>query len=296
MSNYSMQKVDYEQFTINEKYQNAVPRPNEYEYNALKMKIIENGQQEPIIVNKNMVILDGHTRYDIMSQRGMEIEYRTKDFDDEEQEFEYVVESNIMRRQLNNFQKLETLYGLYRDKKEEKNYNGWISIMESIKKGNNTRNMIAGDINYSEPAVGKILSQMLNQYYVRKEKKFRLHGDGLSGGTTFYEFTLLPKSEEFLSKNTRKEKGGATMMISKITGLNRNTVSKGMLLIERVDYKTKKKLRDGVLSINGVYEDITKRKRAKSTYKNTWSKYAKIKCPHCKHISQKDEFEVIKRR
>lgn len=296
-----MQEMSYDSFTINKDYFNAVPRPTKDEYNALELKIIQRGQQEPISVNKDMVILDGHTRYEIMSQRGMDIKYTVREFESKEDEFYYVVESNLMRRQLNNFQKLEALYGMYMNKKRQiktlKKYSGWIDILESIKNGNNTRNTIAKDIGYMDSSVGKILLKMIESYYVRREKKFKKYGNGLSGGTTFSEYTLLPKSEEFLSNNKKINKGGASIMVSKITGLNRNTVSKGMALIDICDEKTKQKLRNGTLSIYGVYADITKSKKPKSLkYSKSWSRHSKIKCPHCQHISEKHEFEVIRKR
>ena len=51
---------------VKQEYYNAIPRPNKEEFTALKMSIIEKGQQDPITVNKNLIILDGHTRYNIM--------------------------------------------------------------------------------------------------------------------------------------------------------------------------------------------------------------------------------------
>ena len=60
----------YDDFKINDKYFKAIPRPTEDECSALDMKLIERGQMEPIIVNKDMVILDGHTRFDLLTQRG----------------------------------------------------------------------------------------------------------------------------------------------------------------------------------------------------------------------------------
>jgi ParB-like chromosome segregation protein Spo0J len=148
-----MQETICDNFVINDDYLNSIPRPSIDEFNALKMKIIEKGQQEPIIVNSDMVILDGHTRYQILSERGMSINYMVRDFANKQDEFEYVVETNIMRRQLNNFQKLEALYRLYVGKKTEKNYNLWIMILESIKQGNITRKRIASDIGYTDEAV-----------------------------------------------------------------------------------------------------------------------------------------------
>lgn len=282
-----MQETICDKFVINDDYLNSIPRPSIDEFNALKMKIIEKGQQEPIIVNSDMVILDGHTRYKILSERGMSINYMVRDFANKQEEFEYVVETNIMRRQLNNFQKLEALYRLYVGKKTEKNYNLWIMILESIKQGNITRKRIASDIGYTDEAVGKTLKVLTEKYFIKKEKQVKKY-NMKQGGSVYYEYHILPKTEEFLSKNKKKEVIGANKMITNITGLNRNTVSMGMALIERADSATKKKLRNGVWSITTVYKSILGRK----DYKRKGGRSKKdIQCPHCKHIINRSDLK-----
>ena len=104
----------FKEIKVNEEYLGMVPRPSHDEYNALRESIQINGQQEPIILNSNGEILDGHTRYEILQNLGRESQYTIKSFDgDRQKELAYIVECNLIRRQLNAFQKIELSFSLY---------------------------------------------------------------------------------------------------------------------------------------------------------------------------------------
>ena len=92
---------------INEQYLDSVPRPTVEEYKSMRDSIDMEGQKDPIVINDKGIILDGHTRYDILTSLGREIDYRIKQFDNIEDEKYYVIECNLNRRSFNAFQKLE---------------------------------------------------------------------------------------------------------------------------------------------------------------------------------------------
>jgi len=102
---------------VNPEYRSLVPRPSDEEYRALEANILEKGEAtEPIITNKDLVILDGHTRYEICSKHGLFYRVDQREFESELDEKIYVVESNVLRRHLDPIQKtqlgliLEPLY------------------------------------------------------------------------------------------------------------------------------------------------------------------------------------------
>ena len=80
------------------------------EYETLKNSISNKGLHLPIIINQDNVILDGHNRLKICQELGIEPKYEVKDFEDPLQEKEFVIEINLKRRHLNNFQKAELEY------------------------------------------------------------------------------------------------------------------------------------------------------------------------------------------
>ena len=93
---------------INPEYASMVPKQSPEEYESLKRSIKEeNGLYVPIIVNQNGVILDGHHRYKACQELGIEPETVVKEFNNELDEQLFVVDCNLVRRQLNSFQRIE---------------------------------------------------------------------------------------------------------------------------------------------------------------------------------------------
>jgi ParB-like nuclease domain len=90
---------------INKEYSELVPPLSTEEYESLKESIKENGLRHPIDINKEGVVLDGHHRYRACKELGIKPITVTKDFPDKLSETLHVIDSNLTRRQLNNYQK-----------------------------------------------------------------------------------------------------------------------------------------------------------------------------------------------
>lgn len=96
------------QIRIDPEYASMVPKQSPEEYESLKQSIKEeNGLYVPIIVNQNGVILDGHHRYKACQELGIEPKALVKEFNNELDEQLFVIECNLVRRQLNSFQRTE---------------------------------------------------------------------------------------------------------------------------------------------------------------------------------------------
>lgn len=92
---------------INPEYRNLVPRPTKQEYKTLEEDIIDKKEAtEPIIINQDDVILDGHTRYEICQKHGLFYRTETRKFDSVLDEKIYVITVNLKRRQLTDMQKI----------------------------------------------------------------------------------------------------------------------------------------------------------------------------------------------
>ena len=74
-------EAEADTFKIIPKYLNALPRSTHDELHALDQKLIQRGQQEPIKVRRDMGILNGYTRHDLLGQRGVKIKYEFRDFE-----------------------------------------------------------------------------------------------------------------------------------------------------------------------------------------------------------------------
>src|ERR671910_457910 len=96
------------QVKINPEYASLVSELSVEEYKSLKQSIKkENGLYIPIIVNKNGIILDGHHRYKACQELGIEPKILVREFEDKLEEQLFVIDCNLIRRQLNNFQRTD---------------------------------------------------------------------------------------------------------------------------------------------------------------------------------------------
>lgn len=91
--------------TINKEYENLVPPLSDSEFQALKKSIKIKGMYMPIVISHG-IVLDGHHRFKICKELGIEIKTITRDFDNKLDEKEFVIISNLRRRQLNDWQKV----------------------------------------------------------------------------------------------------------------------------------------------------------------------------------------------
>jgi hypothetical protein len=96
---------------INQEYASLLPPLSPDEFESLKQSIKQNGQRLPIIVNNQGIILDGHHRFRACQELGIEPKYTitTEEFSDKKllDETLFVMDCNLPRRNLNNFQKAE---------------------------------------------------------------------------------------------------------------------------------------------------------------------------------------------
>lgn len=74
----------------------------------MKRSIREDGLHFPIIINEEGILLDGHNRLKACEELGIEPRFETRDFSgDKLQERKFVIVSNLRRRHLNSFQRIE---------------------------------------------------------------------------------------------------------------------------------------------------------------------------------------------
>ena len=95
------------QVKTNPEYASLVPELSPEEYESLKQSIKENGLHVPIIVNQYGIILDGHHRYKACQELGIEPKTSVREFKDKSEEQLFVIDCNLIRRQLSNFQRSE---------------------------------------------------------------------------------------------------------------------------------------------------------------------------------------------
>jgi ParB-like chromosome segregation protein Spo0J len=92
---------------LNPIYEKMLPTMTQEEFEQLKESIRTEGQHYPIIANENLEVLDGHHRFRACIELGIEPDFEIRRFDDKLIEKKFVIEANLRRRHLNNFQLVE---------------------------------------------------------------------------------------------------------------------------------------------------------------------------------------------
>ncbi len=93
--------------SVSSEYDKLVPPLSSEEYSSLKESIKNNGLWIPIICNPEGIILDGHHRFRVCVELKIKIKFAVREFDNKLLEKKFVIECNLKRRQLNDFQKAE---------------------------------------------------------------------------------------------------------------------------------------------------------------------------------------------
>jgi ParB-like chromosome segregation protein Spo0J len=132
---------------LNPEYDKILPKMSEEEFAELKTSIQTEGQHYSIIVNEDLEVLDGHHRFRACTELGLEPDFEVRKFDDKLLEKKFVIEANLRRRHLNNFQLVELAVPLLEIEKA-------LARKRQAKGGKNGRDMqlgLASDDAESEP-------------------------------------------------------------------------------------------------------------------------------------------------
>ncbi|MDR2204401.1 MAG: ParB/RepB/Spo0J family partition protein [Nitrososphaerota archaeon] len=92
---------------LNPLYEKMLPTMTQEEFEQLKESIRTEGQHYPIIVSDDLEVLDGHHRFRACMELDIEPDFEVKHFENKLLEKKFVIEANLHRRHLNNFQIVE---------------------------------------------------------------------------------------------------------------------------------------------------------------------------------------------
>ena len=122
---------------VNPEYEKLLPKMTEEEFAQLKTSIKEEGQHYPIVANEDLEVLDGHHRFRACVELGIEPDFEVRKFEDKLREKRFVIEANLRRRHLNNFQLVELAIPLMEIEKA-------LSKKRQVKGGETGRNLQLG--------------------------------------------------------------------------------------------------------------------------------------------------------
>ena len=173
-----IKKID---ITINDEYKQLISQLTSGEYETLKKSIRESkGNVVPIIINQRGIILDGHHRFRVCKELGLDAKIEIKEFSDALNEREFIITINLIRRQLNSFQIVELGTKLEEIEKEKSN----IRLSEAGKIGsiirwnNDNTEVSQNKVGSIEPTLyleekGKTLEKVANKIGISPTIYFR---------------------------------------------------------------------------------------------------------------------------
>ncbi|MBV9177985.1 MAG: ParB N-terminal domain-containing protein [Nitrososphaeraceae archaeon] len=202
----------------------------------LKKSIKQDGLWIPLIVNQDGVLLDGHHRYKVCQELGIKPNYNVKEFKNEFYEKLFVIDCNIKRRQLNNFQRVK----LALKSKSIKEEIAWKNSQSNLKQ--NSSSYLPTDRNLT---VDKSSSNN--------------NSAGASGSNS----------------SNGKAGGRVDEQIGEIAGVSRDTVRKVEKILQCIPEEDEimQKLRTGEMSINQAYELIFEEERLKQEQQEQEEQY-----------------------
>jgi ParB-like chromosome segregation protein Spo0J len=150
----------YGEFKIDNEIDDLFSNLPDWEYNELKKDIQHNGIRNPLVVTKNKTVICGHQRIRIAKELQLSIEkipFLTKDFKNQKQLIEFAVNDNLLRRQLNKFQKgviALKLLPYYEEAAKKRKISG--TSVKNLTKGGRALEKIAEKVGISHVTLHKI--------------------------------------------------------------------------------------------------------------------------------------------
>lgn len=281
-------------------YFDAVPRPIDAEKKLLKEDIWINGLEEAIKINDKGIVLDGHTRIEICEELGWKkrdeksiiAKYDVKEFKTKEEEREYVIKTNLMRRQLNTFQKVKLVSNLYNNnphsQREETRYDVLLELKKAGEPVQATE--LAKRAGQHRGNMSKVLRGLKEDYCVNyKEVLQDLHKTRQPA----HFYYILPKGEEVLYKGRPDRTTLKTL--GRSVGVGRDMVSRAIFLMNHAPPYMLAKLELGEIGIMKAYLEVTKpdsHPRTITSY-HYLKGHSKVVCPKCDQVSLKREWKLF---
>lgn len=94
---------------IREDFKNLIPPLSENEYKQLEQNVLADGIRDPLVLWGN-VLVDGHNRYGLAQKHNLPFQTVSKDFADDDEAIIWIMQNQLGRRNLNDFQRVEIAY------------------------------------------------------------------------------------------------------------------------------------------------------------------------------------------
>jgi len=119
---------DPKDIIVNPHYRELLPRPTPKEYQIIKQSMIENGQQKPVEVDQNMIMVDGFSRLDVCIEVGKQVWFESRYYENKTAVLRQMAILNLHRRHITDFAKVLLYDEIYQDEKRQAKKRSEISL------------------------------------------------------------------------------------------------------------------------------------------------------------------------
>lgn len=244
---------------IDEEFAGLIPPLTEEEYRGLETSILAEGCRDALVV-WNDVLVDGHNRYKICTAHGVPYKTAQKDFADRNEVLLWMLNNQLGRRNLNDFQRVEMVRKCENAvKAKAKERQGTRTDLENniVPKSAQSRSrdelaQMAGVGHSTYEHATAVLDK------APEEVKQAVRNDELSINAA-YEVTKLPqeKQQEVSSRISQGEKPKDVVAeLRRGAGVSPKTYQRAVAVIETAPEELKAELREGNMTINQAYQHM----------------------------------------
>jgi len=176
------------QLKIDEEFRSLIPPLTADEYQQLKENILKDGCRDALVI-WNDIIIDGHNRYQICTENGIEFKTVEKQFTDKQEAIEWIILNQFGRRNLQNFVRAELalkLKPIIQKKAKENQIQSGGAVPQKSAKPIETRNELAKAAGVSHDTIDKV-EKILKKGTPEQIQRARQGGKGNSVNAIYQE-------------------------------------------------------------------------------------------------------------
>lgn len=191
---------------INQEFKDLIPPVSEDEYLILKESIQERGQESAVIVwEETDEVVDGHHRYQVCQELGIEPKVEYKSFSSQEDVKVWMIELQLGRRNLGSFWRMELVNQLAWFKQQLKTQAKSTSSVNATKTSSKILELELSQTQRHSQSVNGQLADMANVSHESMRKHIKIMNEGDEDTKEQYKNGDISTHKAY-TKTTKKEK------------------------------------------------------------------------------------------
>ena len=251
---------------IDKEFSELIPPLTEEEYKGLEASILAEGCRDAIVV-WNDTLIDGHNRYKICTEHNISFKTIQRDFEDRNAVKLWMMNNQLSRRNLNDFQRVEIVRKCEdavkaQAKKRQSKYYGnqyGSGLREKLPEVLNTGKRATEELGEMAGVSRKTYEHAVELIDKASEAvKNAVRKDELSINAGYQVTKMKPEQQAEISERIQKGEK-AKDVVSEIrsrSGVSQKTYDRAVVVIETAPEELKTELREGNITINQAYNQI----------------------------------------